>query len=292
MPEISRTLLSHGHGLLEGPLWHPHDGLLVSDADKGGVWGMSDLGLDVLRIAHRRGIGGTALHASGELVVSGRNVALKSLGDPEAAGRVLLANDPSRHVLAFNDLTTDSIGRVYVGSVSFSSMHELPADPPATGCLHRINLDGSATTVATGIKLTNGLAFSPDESRLYFSDSLRRVVNVHAVDPGGSLGPARALIHCAEGLPDGLAVSADGDIWLAQADAGLVVRYRPDGIERERLAFDEPLVTSLCFGGDDLRDLYVVTGSRGSARGGCVHRLRVDVAGVPRALARVVVPVA
>ena len=290
MPEISRTLLSSGHGLLEGPVWHPRLGLIVSDADKGGVWSLSDRGLDVLHIPHRRGIGGMALHESGEVVVSGRNVALKALDNPDAPTRVLLNNDPSRHMMGFNDLTTDAAGRIYVGSLSFLAMHALPSEEQPEGQLHRIDLDGTSTVVATGIKLTNGLAFSPDGRRLYYADSLRRVVNVYDAAPDGSLGPGRPLIRCNEGLPDGLAVSSDGDIWLAQADANLVVRYREDGSERERFVFDEAMVTSLCFGGEDLRDLYVVTGSRGSTRGACVYRLRVDVPGAPRAPARVRVP--
>lgn len=287
MPELSRTLLSSGRGLLEGPAWHPRLGLVVGDAEKGGVWALSRRGLDVPVIAHRRGIGGIVVHEDGGLIVSGRNVAYKSLDDPEAQTCVLLNNDPARHIVGFNDMTTDAAGRVYVGSLAFVAMHALPEEESAEGSLHRIDLDGSSQVVATGIRLTNGLAFSADGRHLYYADSLRRVVNVYDAHPDGTLGPARPLIRCEEGLPDGLAVSVDGDIWLAQADAHLVVRYRSDGTERERLCFDEPMVTSLCFGGDDLRDLYVVTGARGSVRGGCVYRLRVDVPGLPCHPARV-----
>ena len=271
-------------------MWHPELGLLVSDGDKGGLWSLSDHGLDVCRVAHRRGMGGVALHENGDVVVSGRNVALKSLSDPESRGVVLLKDDPTRNIIAFNDLTTDSAGRVWVGSVQFQAMHDLPADPPPLGMLHRIDLDGSVTVVATGIKLTNGLGFSPDGQRLYYSDSLRRVVNVYPVSSDGALGEPQVLITCNEGFPDGLALSADGDIWLAQADANLVVRYGQDGGEKERFRFDEALITSLCFGGADLRELYVVTGSRGSSRGGCVYRLKVDATGLERSLSRVRIP--
>ena len=54
------------------------------------------------------------------------------------------------------------------------------------------------------------------------------------------------------------------------------------------------MVTSLCFGGDDLRDLYIVTGSRGgpSERCGTVYRLRSDVAGLPLPPARIALPAA
>ncbi len=66
----------------------------------------------------------------------------------------------------------------------------------------------------------------------------------------------------------------------------------PDGGERMRVPIPLPMVTSVCFGGDDLRDLYVVTGSRGAPRenAGTVFRGRVSVPGMLRSLARVALP--
>lgn len=290
MPELARETISTGHGLLEGPLWHPTLGLLVSDADVGGVWGLSGTGLNIERVAHRRGIGGMALHSSGGLVVSGRNVAIRWIDDAEKPTVELLDRDPSRKMLAFNDLTTDAQGRVYVGSISFLSIHDLPNAPPPDGMIHRIDLDGSVTQVADGIRLTNGMGFSPDGRTFYCSDSLDHVVNAYDVDAKGGLGPARTFVKPPDGFPDGLALSQDGDVWLAVAEVGLVTRYDPDGTEKERFKFDAPLVTSLCFGGEDLDQLFVVTGSKGSVQGGCVYRLRVEVQGLARAAARCRLP--
>jgi gluconolactonase len=66
--------------------------------------------------------------------------------------------------------------------------------------------------------------------------------------------------------------------------------FNADGTHRHDLAVPLPMVTSVCFGGDDLRDLYIVTGSRGGPRENCgsIFRIRVDVAGLPLPLARVV----
>jgi gluconolactonase len=78
-------------------------------------------------------------------------------------------------------------------------------------------------------------------------------------------------------------------VWIALAEGGVVLVLEPDGRERRRLPIPLPMVTSVCFGGDDLRDLYVVTGSRGgpSDRCGTVYRTRADVPGLLRPLARV-----
>jgi len=91
------------------------------------------------------------------------------------------------------------------------------------------------------------------------------------------------------GIPDGLAVAANGSIWVALAQGGSVVVFEPDGSERTRVPVPLSMVTSLCFGGDDLRDLYVVTGSRGGPSENCgtVFRTRVDVPGLLRPMCRV-----
>jgi gluconolactonase len=290
MNQPSIELLSSGHGLLEGPIWHPEHGMLVADADVGGVWGFQDGSKPKLHVPHRRGIGGMALHANGGLVVSGRNIAFKRLTGEADSGEtiVLLANDPANGMIGFNDLTTDAEGRIYVGSLGFRAMeHEDATARPAF--LHVIDLDGSSRIVAEDVQLTNGLGWSPDGKRLYHSDSLRHIVKAYDLQSDGSLSLPKIFATTPFGHPDGLAIGVDGSVWLAVADGHAVCRFAPDGRELQRITFPVPMVTSLCFGGDDLRDLYVVSGSRGApaGTGACVYRLRAEAAGLPRALARV-----
>ena len=224
-----------------------------------------------------------ARHADGGLVVGGRNIAWKSLADDRSA--VLLELDAIPGAIGFNDLTTDAAGRIYVGSLAY---RVFAGDTPQPGHLHVIDLDGRTRTIADGVLLTNGLGFSPDGRRLYHSDSRSGLVRVYDVAADGSVGPWRALAQV-DAVPDGLAVAADGSVWVALAEGGAVLVLGPDGGERRRLPVPLPMVTSVCFGGDDLRDLYVVTGSRGgpSDRCGTVYRTRVDVPGLLRPLARV-----
>jgi gluconolactonase len=98
-----------------------------------------------------------------------------------------------------------------------------------------------------------------------------------------SLGPA--------GVPDGLKVASDGSVWVADAHGGRVVVFGADGGKRQEIAVPLPMVTSVCFGGDDLRDLYIVTGSRGGPHDNCgsIFRTRTEVAGLPLAAARVAI---
>jgi gluconolactonase len=290
MTTSTPELLSSGHGLLEAPAWHPTRGLLAADADVGGVWSFRSGVKPELQVAHRRGIGGMALHEAGGVVVSGRNVAIKAFVDRPDADKtqVVLANDPARGMIGFNDLTTDAAGRIYVGSIGFKAMEHEDANSKSA-FLHMIDLDGSSRVVADDVQLTNGLGFSPDGKLLYHSDSMRHIVNVYDVHGDGTLGPPRVFVTTPFGSPDGLAVAEDGSVWLAVAYGSAVCRFAADGQELERIIFPVPMVTSLCFGGEDLRDLYVVSGSRGapSSLGACAYLLRTDVAGLPRAVARV-----
>ena len=278
--------LTQGYGLIEGPVWDPDRGLLFSDVLFGGVFRL-DAGGDVSPVfEYRRGIGGMALHADGGLIVSGRNISCKPFDG--GATVMVLDRDEAAGNVGYNDLTADSRGRVYAGSLGSSPVFEDGREPRA-GDLYLIDLDGSARVVGTDVLLTNGLGFSPDGSILYHSDSGRQTVFCYSVASDGSLGEKRPFVETGRGAPDGLAVSEDGAVWVALAGAGGVGVYTESGAERDFIEIPQPMCTSLCFGGSDLRDLYIVTGSEGSAgdKAGAIYRTATGVAGLPVPVARV-----
>lgn len=280
-------ILASGYGLIEGPVWVPGAGLMFSDVHAGGVYGLAEDGAVTTVFPYRRGIGGMALHADNGLVVGGRNIAFKSFTGTDTV--VLLDHDTDNGNLGYNDLTTDAAGRVYAGSLGSPVFEE---GEQIAGDLYLIDLDGSARVVAEDVLLTNGLGFSPDAKTLYHSDSRRQTVYRYAVGPNGDLGPKQPFASLENGAPDGLAVSVDGAVWVAVAGDGCVAVFEPDGTLRERIAVPMPMCTSVCFGGDDLMDLYVVTGSDGADgdREGAVYRLPVPTPGLSVSLARVRIP--
>ena len=290
MRETDVEILASGFGLIEGPVWRPDLGLIFADTQKGGAFRITPAGKIVTVFEHRRGIGGMAWHESGGLVISGRNIAYK--GQAAEGTVVLLENDPGNGIVGFNDLTTDSKGRIYAGALGFVTTHtELSGvgGQQKSAPLFLIELDGTARQVQSDIKITNGLGFSPDGSRLYHADSGVRTVYVYDVLPNGALTTRRIFAITPEGLPDGLAVASDGSVWVGIAHGGQVQVFEPGGALRSRIEFPLPMVTSLCFGGPDMRDVFVTTGSDGSGRddAGTVFRLRADVAGLVVAPARV-----
>jgi D-xylonolactonase len=274
--------LKSGFGLLEAPIWDENRGLLFADADNGGVHCLDQQGNVSTIVKYRKGIGGAVRHRNGGLVVSGRNVAYKDISDSPTV--VLLDKNPPQGVVGFNDITTDSKGRIYAGALGF-----LPTETPLSGIggdrksapLFLIDTDGSARVVHPSVALSNGLGFSPDGSLLYHADSGNRHLYIYDVASDGGVANRRLFATVPEGLPDGLAISEDGCIWLAVAHAGKVIRFSPGGSKRSEIEVPVPMVTSLCFGGSDRRDLYVVSGSEGTGKtnAGAIFRLKTDVPG-------------
>lgn len=270
--------LAEGYGLIEGPTWVAGRGLLFSDVHGGGVYCLDAQGAVSTVFPHRRGIGGMAVHERNGMVVGGRNIAYKPFDGGETV--VLLDRDPDHGNVGYNDFTTDAMGRIYAGSLGspvFEGTEQIAGD------LYLIDLDGSSRIVGRDVQLTNGLGFSPDDRTLYHSDSRRQTVFCYAVGDDGDLGPKEAFARTEGGAPDGLAVAEDGSVWVAVAGGSGVDVFEPDGRLRDHVAIPMPMCTSVCFGGGDLKDLYIVTGSGGAAsdREGSVFRTRTEVAGLP-----------
>ena len=280
MTTLSFDVLAHGFGLIEGPRYH-QGALFFSDVTRGGVYRLDGSGQVETVIPKRRGVGGIAIHADGGLVVSGRNICHVRDG---VSTTVFELPD----VGGFNDLYTDAAGRLYVGSLRSDPFGSAASRVP--GELYRLELDGSSECLYGDIGLTNGIGFSPDGGRLYHSDSAKKAIVLHDVDGEGRVHNRRELARLEMGLPDGLAVDRAGDVWVATYDGGGVDRFDAEGALVERYEVPSRAVTSLCFGGDDLRDLYVVTADHTDASlEGCVLRTRVSVPGLAAPLARVAI---
>ncbi|MBG05937.1 MAG: hypothetical protein CMM59_17895 [Rhodospirillaceae bacterium] len=278
--------LATGYGLIEGPVWDETRGLIYSDVINGGVRALDPNSGEITEIVpKRRGVGGMTPHIENGLVIGGREIIFESFDRSKSA--VLLGPDVTDVAIGFNDFTTDAEGRIRAGSLAFRVFSGEEMRP---GHLHVIELDGSVRTVSDGIVLTNGMGFSPDGRTLYHCDARASVVRAYDVREGAEVAGWMPFAEIADGeTPDGLAVAADGSVWVALAHGGRVAVYNADGSHRKDIPVPLPMVTSVCFGGPALDDLYIVTGSHGGPSENCgsIYRIRADVPGVPIAPARV-----
>ena len=176
-------LLSEGWGLIEAPRVDDDDCLHFSDVPNGGVYKRFPDGEIETVIPKRRGVGGMVFHRDGGLVVGGRNV--QHVVDGET--RVLF--DPG--FPGFNDLHTDALGRVYVGSIKVDPFDENAVNPG--GELWRLASDQEPIEIYDGVLITNGIGFSPDGLLLYHADSVPGRVWVSDVE--GDVVSGLSLIH-------------------------------------------------------------------------------------------------
>lgn len=272
--------LAYGYGLLEGPRVDQADNLYFSDVPNGGVYRRSPNGEVTTAIPKRRGVGGIALHADGGMVVSGKNICHVKDG----VTRILFQRDD---IPGYNDLFTDSAGRVYVGTLRSDPFKEGARTP---GELLRIDGENQVVQMYGGVGLTNGIGFSPGEKIIYHADSAGPHIIVHDVAADGTMHNRRAIAQLSGGtIPDGLCVDEVGCIWVAIYGGHCVARYTPEGKLDQKIDVPAKAVTSVCFGGKDRRDLYIVTAdnTEDASRKGTIFRTRVDVAGVPVPFARV-----
>jgi D-xylonolactonase len=277
--------LAWGYSLIEGPRAAPDGSLYFSDVHNGGVRRLGPDGTTEVVVPKRRGVGGISLHADGGLVISGRNVCHVHDGTT----RVLYERDD---VGGFNDLFVDKQGRVYVGSLRDDPFGAGP--DRKTGDAYRIDAEGQGVTLYTGVGLSNGIGFSPDDRRLYHVDSAASAVLVHEVDDVGDVDDAsgETFTRLDKGTPDGLAVDSDGGVWIAVYGEGGVSRFNPDGSFDRHVSVPATAVTSLCFAGERRDELIVVTADNTDdpSRGGTIFRVSADevgAVGLPPPLARI-----
>ncbi|HEY5168207.1 MAG TPA: SMP-30/gluconolactonase/LRE family protein, partial [Thermoleophilia bacterium] len=124
---------------------------------------------------------------------------------------LLVPIDAERSGTRTNDGACDAAGRLWVGTMALDEVSPL-------GGLYRVDADLSVTTVLTGTTISNGLGWSPSGDLFYFIDSPKRRVDVFDFDPetGALEGWRRfAAVEVEGAVPDGLAVDADGGVWVA-----------------------------------------------------------------------------
>jgi len=209
--------------------------------------------------------------------------------DPETGTFEAIA-DPERHLpeTRFNDGKVDRQGRFWSGS-----MFDAPGQPIAlAGSLYRMDADLSIHRMIEGVACSNGLAFSPDSSIMYFADSHSGRVDAYDFEPEtGNIENRRMFIDMSDtgGVADGATVDAQGCYWVSVPVTAKVCRYDPDGKLMQSIVLPTDLPTCCEFGGKGLDILYVTTATlkrpaqelAGQTHPGGLFAIDVGVKGLP-----------
>ncbi|HEY3252617.1 MAG TPA: SMP-30/gluconolactonase/LRE family protein [Polyangiaceae bacterium] len=198
--------------------------------------------------------------------------------------RRVIAEQIDSDMVRFNDAIADPEGRVFAGSIGKTD---------ESGGLYRIGLDGSVETVWKGTGCANGMGFTPDLRQFYWTCSTTYLIYIADYQRETGALSNRRVFHRAvreQGIPDGLTVDRQGQVWSARWDGSAVLRLNPEGELLERVQLPVSRVSSAAFGGPNLDTLYVTTagGTWGeSPADGSLYRFKVPVPGTVEFRSRV-----
>lgn len=175
----------------------------------------------------------------------------------------------------FNDGKCDPEGRLWVGVMSDD--RPLPGETPQ-GCLLCLDGETIRQTLAP-MDISNGMAWASD-GLYYHADTTTHRIDRYRRLPDGTITDRQTAVDCAEASPDGLCIDAEGMLWVALWGSGCVQRFDPHTGQAlpERIDLPEEHTSCCCFGGDDLRTLYITTAEGATGKGG-LYAVRTSVAG-------------
>jgi sugar lactone lactonase YvrE len=174
-----------------------------------------------------------------------------------------------------NDGACDGRGRFWAGSMRLD-------ESPRAGCLYRLDVDHSLATICDGVTISNGIAWSPEDTLLYYVDTAIQAVDVfdYDADSGAATNRRRLFPVDGPGAPDGLVVDSEGLLWIAFWGGGCVRRYSPGGELAEVVEVAAAHTTKPAFGGPDLTDLYITSAEGEGEHAGGLFVVQPGVAGL------------
>jgi solute:Na+ symporter, SSS family len=271
------TVVESQSKLGEAPIWHPAEECLYwADIDRGQLHRYDPAQGKHEVVLQGRPIAGITYQVDGSLLL------FRDRGtvDVYRNGRIqktLITEIPDEVETRFNDVIADPRGRVFCGTLKSGDR---------LGRLYRLDPDGSYQIVLKGIGCSNGLGFTRDLKRMYYTDSTARTIWVfdYDVETGNlSNGQVFAKIE-PPALPDGLTVDDEDNVWSAMWDGSCVVCYRPDGSIKAKVELPTEKITSVMFGGPEMSELYITSAGNDEASGnigqaGDLFRIKPGVRG-------------
>jgi sugar lactone lactonase YvrE len=239
----------------EGPVWDAEAGRLLWVDTMAGVVNWLHLpGGNGGSIALGQPVGSVALRRAGGLVAAVRDgFALVEI--PSGRFQLIAPLQHGRPGNLMNDGKCDPSGIFWAGSMGHDGS-------PGVGELFRLDAHQQASRVLEGITVSNGIGWSPDGRTMYYVDSGPGSIDAfdYEIESAAISNRRRFVsIPSEEGVPDGLAVDAEGAVWVAIWEGSAIRRYTPNGTLDRVVEFPATLVTSCAFGGKSLGELFVTT---------------------------------
>ena len=258
---------------IEGPIWHPDGFLLFSDIPANIIYKLaSNQQLEVFRRPSGKANGNTLDKENRLLTAEHEN---RRVSRTEKDGKVITLADryEGKRFNSPNDLVVKSDGSIYFTDPSYG----ISKDQEELGFygVYRLAPDGKLSLLVKDLVLPNGIAFSPDEQKLYVNNSEAGYIAVFDVKPDGTVTNQRLFAELKDaatkgGVPDGLKVDLEGNVY--STGPGGVWILSPDGKLLGRISVPET-ATNLAWGESDGKTLYITANTS-------LYRIRLKIAGV------------
>lgn len=259
----------------ENPLWDSDEQCVYwTDISAGKIYRLDPITQKFSVIYEGQPVGGFTIQHNGDLLLFRVNdiVALRKDGSI-----VLVRNFQDEGMSRFNDVIADPEGRVFAGTIGKT---------PESGGLYRVDLDGTITKLFAGTGCSNGMDFSPDGKFFYWTCTTTRRIFQFDYDRASGVISNRKVFYQTvegEGIPDGLTIDEEGFIWSARWGGSCIKRHAPDGKLIETISFPVRNITSMCFGGAHLNELFVTSAKEPgekSTLAGALFKVTVQVKGL------------
>jgi len=262
-----------------------------SDVIAGGVHGLMPDGTTVTLNKERMWTGGIMLNADGSVLSSGAGGIMWNNPETGKSGW-LIGEIDGRPINGINEMMPDGTGGIYMGTVDIEQIAKGEPTRPAT--LYRLTVDGRVVAVAERLGFANGIMLSADRKHLYYNDTFDSTY-VFDVLPDLSLANRRQFL--AKEDCDGMALDAEGNLWITGFRSSTIARAKPDGTLLSPVATPAGAITQIRFGGVDMRDYYITSvpadggdslkeGVLPTEKRSILYRGRSDVPGMPIAPAQ------
>lgn len=222
-----------------------------SDVIGGGIHGLMPDGTITSFNADRMWTGGVMINADGSVLSSGEGGIMWN--NPETGTSGWLIHEIDGEVInGINEMSPDGQGGLVFGTCDIERV-KIGGTPRPTS-IYRLTVEGEVKKLADEIGFCNGLMYDQIRRKLYCNDTFNRCW-VFDVTPEFILSNKQVFLEKDD--VDGMALDAEGNVWITGFRSSFVTRVRPDGVELSPLKTPAEAITQVRFGGADMRDLYV-----------------------------------
>jgi D-xylonolactonase len=279
----------------EGPVWDGDNNILYWTDIQGGRFFKFDPSTNENEQIHNGvNVGGLRVNKNGGLILgTWEGVMLWESDENYKWIKEGTLPDKRNTKVKINDATSGPDGSFYCGT---------DASDYEKDVLFRVNPDETIDIIDEGVKLCNGMGFSPDETIFYSTDTIQKIIYKWDYNKSTrEISNKRVFVKNDapdQGLTDGMTIDSEGYVWSAIWWGSKVMRFDPDGKLEREIHIPASQTSCVMFGGKDLNELYVSTASFGSGstelmgiepegydlstyRGGDLFRVKLDIQGKP-----------